>query len=131
MAGKPPKPHEFKFPAALSPSLRSVFIMGGVVQVTSQSEAIVHEILHPKCPFCPSYQRLLDDVAIPKYLTEIQAEDAMNNTASHDIPHEACHEWIKATFSPCELLCPIYQLVRLINWHYFFPQYVNIDKLIN
>jgi hypothetical protein len=30
-----------------------------------------------------------------------------------------------------ELLCPIYQLVQLINWPIIFPQYVNIYQLIN
>jgi len=30
-----------------------------------------------------------------------------------------------------ELLCPIYQLVRLVNWPTFFWQYVNFGTLIN
>jgi hypothetical protein len=33
--------------------------------------------------------------------------------------------------SPLDLLCPVDQLARLINWQTFFRQYVNFDQFIN
>jgi hypothetical protein len=102
MAGKPTKPHEFKFPVAISSSLRLVFIMGTVIQVFSQSEFVCQFLFHPRCPFSPEYQGLLQQLNKPRYQLGMEDEDSADKHAVDDIPHEACHEWIRCWFSPCE-----------------------------
>jgi hypothetical protein len=93
---------EFKFPVALSPSLRLVFIMGTVIQMISQEEFVANELFDTGCPFNPVYQRLLRQLAVPTYLPEIGCDEPKITSSTHAVPHEACHEWIRCCFSPGE-----------------------------
>jgi hypothetical protein len=97
---------EFRFPVALSSSLRLVFIMGVILQVeddgptsTKVSKHLKHLLFDPRCPYGAWDEGMINDMGIdrPRYFH--------NSGQSHgprDLSIHPCHKWFRCYFSPCE-----------------------------
>jgi len=98
---------KFRFPVALSPSLRTVLIMGVVIRISetvSQDQSFLQqELFDPRCPYTPVETIILrkEDLHSPLYPQSLlkPCPASPSNTTSRSHP---CHNWLRSFFSPCE-----------------------------
>jgi hypothetical protein len=94
---------QFRFPVAISPSLRLVFIMGSIIHVPAAQEGSVQgdDLFDPRCPRTFEDVQLLRNYDIPQY-----PRDDENNNLSHVFlslgEGLTYHTWLRCCFSPCE-----------------------------
>ncbi|KAF8852440.1 hypothetical protein BDZ45DRAFT_730184 [Acephala macrosclerotiorum] len=94
------RPREFRFPVALSSSLRLAFIMGVIIQVQDsphQAKALKHLLFGPRCRFNAWDERMLNDPNKPKYFY-----NSGISTNSQNSSPNSCHKWFRCYFSPDE-----------------------------
>ncbi|PVH88665.1 hypothetical protein DL98DRAFT_648024 [Cadophora sp. DSE1049] len=99
---------EYRFPVALSPSLRMAFIMGVIVQVQISDDSPSHNfeqqhLFDPHCPYSDVDPQLLERLHTPQYMRRHNFESSSTRprgpNSDHPPPH---HEWLRCCFSPSE-----------------------------
>jgi hypothetical protein len=94
---------EFRFPVALSSSLRMIFIMGVVMKIVQngscKEEFLMQPLFDPRCPYSPEDGWLLENLYIPYYPPTSHLADQVTSSA---ISNQRCHTWLRCIFSPCE-----------------------------
>jgi hypothetical protein len=98
------KAPEFRFPAALSSSLKLIFIMGVIIQPTP-SKAMMEKgylqylLFDPRCPYNDGDEELLHNLHKPRYdrVPKVWSQTKRRNLSVHP-----CHAWFRCCFSPCE-----------------------------
>ncbi|KAM3064767.1 hypothetical protein ACMFMF_011762 [Clarireedia jacksonii] len=95
----------FRFPVALSSSLRSIIIMGIVIQVpkaTSCQNDFLQQTLHdPRCPYGPDDATMIGNQHLhkPRYPLLPQFDSPIYLS---DLAGTNTHNWLRYHFSPCE-----------------------------
>jgi len=125
--GQNSQPHNFRFPVALSPSLRWVFIMGTVIHILPvkstqyPEEFVVSHLFDPRCPYAVEDDRLLQHPHCPKYPPALQEVDYYENLSS---PDQRFHELLRCSFSPCERYMAILKGQEPPNFQIFFLTWI-------
>jgi hypothetical protein len=93
----------FRFPVALSSSLRMIFIMGFVMKImpieSCEEGYLQQRLFDPKFTYAPQDERLLRNMNKPSYpLPSL----ALNRATSSNISAQLSHKWLRCSFSPCE-----------------------------
>jgi hypothetical protein len=96
---------KFRFPVALSSSLRTILMMGIVIQIPtapSNQQAFLQQVLHDSiCPYGPDDEIMLQTQNLHKPRYPLLPKSS-SPTFPSDPTKYACHSWLRYYFSPCE-----------------------------